>query len=114
MDTPLANLAMGNIFFILQGLSCSKSPPNGFPARSSTKNAFLNRAVLLKLIRKKAKNQFWARGKLLHWSLGDYEPPTQKLQVFGKMLHCGPGGRGLRLVPLANLAMGNIFSFYMD
>ena len=40
-------------FFILQGLRCSKSPPNGFPARSSSKNAFLNRTVLLKLIGKK-------------------------------------------------------------
>ena len=54
VDTPLANLAMGNIFFILQGLSCSKSPPNGLPAKSSPKNAFLNRSVLLKLIGKKA------------------------------------------------------------
>ena len=57
VDTPLANLAMGNIFFILQGLSCATSP---------------NRAVLLKLIGKKGyENQFWARGKLLHWSLGE-------------------------------------------
>ena len=59
-DKPLANLAIGNMcFFILQRLSCSKSPPNGLPARSSTKNAFLNRAVLLKLIGKKGyENHF--------------------------------------------------------
>ena len=62
VDTPLANLAMGDIFFILQGLSCATSPPNGFPARSSTKNAFLNKAVLLKLIGKKANEKQFLGG----------------------------------------------------
>jgi len=38
------------------------------PAKSSTKNAFLNRAVLLKLIEKKAmKIIFWVPGKMLHF-----------------------------------------------
>ena len=49
----------GTCFFHFTILSCSTSPPNGFRARSSPKNAFLNKAALLKLIGKKGyENQF--------------------------------------------------------
>ena len=72
LGKPLANLAMGNMcFFILRGLGCSKSPPNIFPARSSSKNAFLKKAVLLKLIEKTAmKINSWVPGRMLHWEGG--------------------------------------------
>ena len=73
VDRPLANLAMGNMcFFILRGLSCSKSPPNGFPARSSPKNAFCNRAVLLKLIKKNGYENQWVGMACSHQWIGHW------------------------------------------
>ena len=86
VDRPLANLAMGNMCFLFYGdyISCSKSPPNGFPARSSPKNAFLDRAVLLKLIKENAmKINAWVPGKI-------------------------------RGTPLANLAMGNMCFYILQ
>ena len=87
----LANLAIGTMcFFILQGLSCSKSSPNGFPARSNPKNVFLKRAT--EIDRKKSyENHFFGFWYAPLWSL----VPTNR--------------------PLANLAIGNMcFLFYKD
>ena len=80
-------------------MSCWKSPPNGLLARSGTKNAFLNGAVLLKLIEaeKALKINYGVLGIIIH---------------YGPWVIEGTACSHHRVRPLATIAVGDIWSIH--